>query len=354
MKKTIIGIFIFLFSFNFSYGLELNDDDYYLVQSGYSKEEFQIIYDTVVSGVKNVSINCQPSKPVLLRPGISFVIQKALLDYDHLNYMSGVRYVYNKKNKNIKNLYFDHYYLRDDIKKKIKITNDKVDEIILQTITPSMSDYDKILAIHDYIINTTKYDYDSFITNNIPDYRHRAYGALIDKQAVCDGYARAFKLIMSKLNIPTSIVKGNNHAWNIVKLDDKFYHIDLTYDDPYKEDKDILTYDYFLIPDEEISKDHLWDYRTTPICNTINYKYYKKGNGIIHEVSTEKDFKEIIKKSLDNKINYIYLKINNNANYNMDSIIQDTLIENRLPIMINYSYKSFEDSIKLTITYLNT
>ncbi len=63
-----------------------------------------------------------------------------------------------------------------------------------------------------------------------------AKGALLKKVAVCDGYSHAFQMVMRKLKIPCRFVTGSSggvgHAWNMVKLSGKWYHIDVTFDDP--------------------------------------------------------------------------------------------------------------------------
>ena len=95
---------------------------------------------------------------------------------------------------------------------------------------PEGSDYDKILYVHDYIINNTIYNYETADTERY-DSRHTAYGCLVDGSAVCDGYAKAFQYIMNQIGIESGICTGSNHAWNYVNLDGEYYWIDTTWDD---------------------------------------------------------------------------------------------------------------------------
>ncbi|MDD2203307.1 MAG: transglutaminase domain-containing protein [Bacilli bacterium] len=148
--------------------------------------------------------------------------------------------------------------------------NTKVDEIYTalddsQSIS-SMSTKDQIRAIHDYIINNTKYD--ALKINNINDNTYHsstAYGPLFEGYAVCNGYADAMALFLNKLNIPNSKVASEEHVWNLVYLDNKWYHLDLTWDDPYipNSDKDILNHQFFLIDHETLknqdTEEHLFD-----------------------------------------------------------------------------------------------
>lgn len=114
------------------------------------------------------------------------------------------------------------------------------------------SEYDKIKAIHDYIIEMVSYDQSLS--------RYTAYNAFADKSAVCLGYAAAAYRMFTDAGIECRIISGfagtDEHVWNIVKLDGKWYNIDLTWDDPISESgENIISYDYFLKSAEDFA-DH--------------------------------------------------------------------------------------------------
>jgi len=121
---------------------------------------------------------------------------------------------------------------------------------IVENFTPTGDTlHDKVLSIHDYICASTVYD----LTGN---YVYSAYGALVDKRSVCEGYAEAFKLLCDQNGIPCVLVSGTgitssgeeNHMWNYVLMDDgKWYAVDTTWDDG----KEILR-NYFLIGSDTI------------------------------------------------------------------------------------------------------
>jgi transglutaminase/protease-like cytokinesis protein 3 len=138
------------------------------------------------------------------------------------------------------------------------------------------TDYEKVKAMHDYIIKRVTYD------ENLT--KHSAYNALIDKSAVCEGYSAAAYLMFNKAGIDCRIVNGSAgggpHSWNIVKVDGKWYNIDLTWDDPITSTgEQIISYDYFLKNAKEFY-DHYRDqeYRTTTFLKTypIVAESYKK------------------------------------------------------------------------------
>lgn len=136
---------------------------------------------------------------------------------------------------------------------------DKIAEALDALKLENASDYDKVKAIHDYIINRVTYDQSL--------QRYTAYDALIGKSAVCQGYAAAAYRMFTDAGIESVIVSGTAgggpHVWNIVKVDGKWYNIDLTWDDSITASGDpVIRYDYFLKNDEAFS-DHARDYEYT-------------------------------------------------------------------------------------------
>ena len=136
-------------------------------------------------------------------------------------------------------------YSNDDIK---NIEN-KIDEITNNIITDEMSNKEKIVAFHNYIIDNAKYDSD-YINNNLNDINspsHTAMGILFNGKALCGGYADVMSIFLNKLNIPNFLVSSEYHVWNAVYLDNNWYHLDLTWDDPVTNDKKDIRLDKFLL-----------------------------------------------------------------------------------------------------------
>ncbi len=140
------------------------------------------------------------------------------------------------------------------------------------------SDYEKLKAFHDALVLGCTFSMDT-------DYANTVYGALCDGYAQCEGYAFAFDYLCSRADIDCFTVSGTNsegalHAWNIVKLDDMWYNVDCTWDDPILDpvDTDFIRYYYFLAADSDISGvTHFPDnsYFTYPICSS-GENYYKR------------------------------------------------------------------------------
>lgn len=159
-----------------------------------------------------------------------------------------------------------------------------IKDIVSGNISSSMTEYDKVKTIHDYIIIHTNYD----TSEEIPDSSFSPEGVLINGVAVCQGYAEAFQLFMDYLGIDCQIVKGTaggvSHAWNAVKVNGEWYNIDTTWDDPIVEEQavtgtDNLSYSYFLKPDEIFDKDHTASV-SHPSCTSTTYLYMEQYYGI--------------------------------------------------------------------------
>lgn len=129
-------------------------------------------------------------------------------------------------------------------------------EIVLKDIDPSWDDKEKALAIHDYLGQSITYD---FTPND-----QTPYGALVEKRCVCNGYATSYEMLMDFLGIQTIRVVSEpmNHAWNMIKLDGDWYHVDNTWDDVNINDlaDPYVSYNYFLRTDDEMQRDDLRHY----------------------------------------------------------------------------------------------
>ena len=164
---------------------------------------------------------------------------------------------------------------------------DKAADNILSMITPEMNDYDIVKLFHDYIIRNCTYDEKSANPNTI-------YGTLVEKEALCQGYAQSFTYLCSLAGIDSLIVLGvanEPHMWNIVKMDNDYYHIDLTWDDPDRaKSPDSVRYDYFGLTDErirELRQVDDYDYEV-PKAEGTKYQYYYYNNLVAGSVAEAK------------------------------------------------------------------
>lgn len=189
-----------------------------------------------------------------------------------------------KSLKNLEEVYIDHYNeessLDDKLYNKYNDMMSKTKDIVAKVIKPGMSDLEKELALHDYLVFNTVYDYENYMSDTVSDEAHQPYGVLVDKVAVCDGFARTMQILLNMVEVESEFVHGssegergwNGHAWNIVKIDGKYYHLDVTYNNIDKDNTEIendsITHMYFNISDRQMSVDHKWDKNAYPSCDT--------------------------------------------------------------------------------------
>lgn len=176
--------------------------------------------------------------------------------------------------------------------------------IVSSIITNGMSEEQKVRALHDYIVKSVRYE----ISENRDIYT--AKGALINKVAVCQGYALGFKELCDEAGIGCEIVYGTGnsegqniaHAWNVVRVDGVWYQIDTTWDDPITEgisEEECkkganLSYAYYLIPDTIMYMDHTAN-NPPEICTSS--KYERTGGYITNETEFSNAVYNEIKKS---------------------------------------------------------
>ncbi len=158
-------------------------------------------------------------------------------------------------------------------KEEIELIEGKIDEFINSNISDGMNVTEKINAFHDYLINNSVYDKsraDAIESGNDTSNSnsHKANGPLIDGIALCSGYSDAMKIYLDKLGIPNYKVSNKNHIWNLVNIDDKWLHLDLTWDDPVTNTgENILLYKFFLVDTDTLLK-------LDPNGHNFNKDYY--------------------------------------------------------------------------------
>ena len=226
-----------------------------------SKQDIMNIFYTIVNnGWKKFTFYCPNEYVNCLNDVKEFSQNQDLLthlnNFVHpFNGFSNVRTVISE-NGSI-TITVDYFYKEEEIKQ----INKKLNEIAQEILNDTMNTREKIEKIHDYIINTTKYDIERNNENSSKYRSYIAYGPLFEGFATCNGYTDAMALFLIKLNIPNFKVamtpeKGSNsagHVWNAIYIDNQWLHLDLTWDDPVSKDgKDYLQHKYFLITTSQL------------------------------------------------------------------------------------------------------
>ena len=149
----------------------------------------------------------------------------------------------------------------------------------LTAVHPGMNDLQKALALHDWLTQHIAYDYADYMAGTAAEKAYTAYGALVEGKAVCEGYAKAYQLLLDRCGIDAVMVSSlaMNHGWNLVKLGDSWYHVDVTWDDPIPDAPGKADHSFFLLSDGAMrSRDsgsgalhYGWDGEIA--CNDVRY-----------------------------------------------------------------------------------
>lgn len=146
--------------------------------------------------------------------------------------------------------------------------------------------YQDIKMVHDYLVDNVKYD-ETISKQNI----YNIYGALIGRNCVCEGYAKSFKYLLDGFGIPSTLVIGKatnsegiseNHAWNYVQINNNWYAVDVTWDDPVINGGGNIAnsykYKYFLKGENEFNKNHFSNGQFTQNGKIFNYPKLSSNN----------------------------------------------------------------------------
>lgn len=280
--------------------IEVADDKYWL-NYGYSildNKEDKITYDIIY----NTLLNCEDKALLntLDQDKAYYVYDLVIVDHPEIFWtdsysletvsLNGVnKSISIKPNYTMTNAEIDKY------KKQLQIETDN----IIGNITNEMTDYDISKYLYDYLIKNVEYNLEA--ENN-----QTLVSALVDKETVCMGYAKAYEYLLRKAGIESTIVSGYGndeaHAWNIVKLDNNWYYTDVTwgnidydvnsdildkiYNEKSSEDyKKCINYCYLNITEEDLLKSHSIDDKfEIPKCNSTEDNYFIKENRYINKL----------------------------------------------------------------------
>ncbi|MDE6088843.1 MAG: hypothetical protein K2G25_10745, partial [Oscillospiraceae bacterium] len=167
---------------------------------------------------------------------------------------------------------------------------------ILRTIDPALSDVEKIRKIHDNLVISTEYDLISAQSSQ-KDISNSAYGCLVNHRAICQGYAQAFQLLLNRLGMECGICSGiardQSHAWNYVLLNQKYYWVDVTWDDPVKDagenvlPEDWISHSYFLLDDTTLYRTRTFDEDNLfiTVCNSLEENEFVRAGNYLESYS---------------------------------------------------------------------
>lgn len=270
-------------------------------ETGYAysllNEEEKALYLQMLQSITGFSRETELTtlKPELLEP----VFNSVLADHPEIFYVDGYTYTKHTLGEEIHKITFTaRYTLTQEETEQRKKGIEAYIETALSGIHSGMDDYQKIKYIYDYMIEHTDYRLDS------PE-NQTVCSVFLYGESVCQGYAKAFQLLCSRLGIPAVLVtgevkNGEAHAWDLVQSDGEWYYVDPTWgdafylmgdDDPAWQGKKrpSVNYDYLLVTTQQLLRTHTIDnFFPLPACTAMKDNYYVREDAYFDTVDEEK------------------------------------------------------------------
>lgn len=204
---------------------------------------------------------------------------------------------------------------------------------VLKGLKPKMSEFERELYIHDYLVKNCVYTEKGSDNDN----RYTIYGCLVDQSAVCEGYKNAFQQLLAYCGIKSYGVSGSldnsenvDHVWNAVRIDGDYYYTDVTWDDA----EDIVMYDYFNLTTKELMHSHsiaenfdkvpestdfdsiqMQSYNLIiPECKSDKYNYYRYFGSKLKNMSDNNLVDDLVK-AAKKKDEYFYISLDKKMNF---------------------------------------
>lgn len=243
-------------------------------------EKQTYIYDEIISAAEQYgsSITFSSDKDITSEDYCD-VYQIIYDDEPSLFYLDKkMQYAVNSSTKRLASSKMFYKYSSSEIYKMQSEIDTEVNKIFAM-ISDDMTDYDKIKLFHDVLASTVVYD------ESAPNCRD-IYGVFVDKKAICGGYSKAFSYLCSKAGIETATVTGDAdglpHMWNKVKINGKWYNIDVTYAVSNESESSYVRYDYFCVPDKMLEESRTVYKQSYKYPEAVSDEYgYFTQNGLV-------------------------------------------------------------------------
>lgn len=207
----------------------------------------------------------------------------------------------------------------EDVNLKIEAIKQKIQEYTEGI--QNLSDYEKELYIHDKLAQNVTYSN----LEDLPRAYHTAEGPFLENIGVCDGFTKTLQILYDQVGIDSIIVLGvlddNPHAWNLVNIEDNWYHVDLTSSRSIVEETGIITHAYFNLSDERMQKIATFDNpELLPKADSLDYNYYIYNDYVVYSTDNMNGKLNEIYQDFKDK-NYIEFYLEGNVSENISSIL---------------------------------
>jgi len=301
---------------------EILSEFYNPVGSSYAYEQLPAEEQVLYNQIKNALFDFEPCIEENLEDYVSEQLNKTtkfvLLDYPEIFWVSegGTTYTIEINGVVTVTKYEFKYIMSESQKNNIQNKINTAVKDFLDNLEPKLNEYEKTLAVYEYLIQTTDYDITVMdkIANGIKDdeiSRSQTIASVFtDKKTVCSGYSKATQYLLNKLGIFCIYISGgtkgqtDNHAWNLVKIEGDYYLLDTTWGNPVSMNptqEKRMTYNYFCLTTAEFSKTHAPNGDIyLPECTANKYNYFVYNNLLLHEYNPD-NIENILRNISDEK-----------------------------------------------------
>lgn len=233
-------------------------------------------YHGMLTGFQNLS--SEFLVPALEGAELSDIFLKLRLDHPEIFWVSGFKMRWYKDSGNIIILP-EYLFEKGKIKEHQKALTARIEKLVRPA--KSLSEWEKEKYVHDFICENVRYD------KLKKAYSHEIIGPLGQGVGVCEGIAKAVKVLLDALGVWCIVVIcGNNpekgiryrHTWNVVKIGKTYYHLDVTFDNTLGKEQEEAEYryDYFNLDDKKVFRDHEPLLASAPVCGDGDHFYYRE------------------------------------------------------------------------------
>lgn len=316
--------------------------------------ETQQAYDQILDCITNFKEKVTMStkdKNVLTK-----AYEAVMADYGNLFWVNGYQYYSYPSGDTVVGLEFaPKYTMTEDQRDEYQLAVDQVVDQWLANIDENASDFDKALYVFETIINNADYDTESIENQNI-------LSVFLYGSTVCQGYADAAWYMLDRLGINSTIItgvaNGENHAWNLVYLDNAYYFMDVTWGNSKYMGTDNsvskrVNYAYLAMTTEEISQTHtITSSFEVPECMSTADNYFVH-NGLYFDQFDTESIGTLMAKSYENGDEELSFKMSNSDLYNqvINYFFKESHISGYCPSLETINYLMDSNANVITIQW---
>ena len=224
------------------------------------------VYDAVLEAINAFNVELSSFSASVTDTQIQKIVDYIQRDHPEIFWFQhGATYYFDTTTHIVNRIELKYCMTQDEAQKR----QEKIDaatKSFLTSVADTMSDYEATLRIYENIIKLVDYDTIGLerqkrvaISAEVPDDLRSIYGVFVNKKAVCAGYAKAMQYLLNMCGIECTYVTSDTHAWNLIKLEGDYYHMDVTWGDGSDTKKDkaqtnTINYDCFCITTAELAR----------------------------------------------------------------------------------------------------